>query len=601
MAVPTYTTDLTTINLMTGSHVELTGALEGRITDNDPDNYIAGTNCATSQTRTGGNVSIAHPSNTVTIPAGAAVFSWTYHGAMPTVDTFVNDGMRICIGNSSANYKQYTIYGRDTLPKGGWFSSAVDPLSTADLTQGTPTTVTSTFGSRTFMTGSVSKGNPFAIDYTRYGRSIIVDDGEIANPGTFLGAATENDLVANKWGLFEVSPGGFSHKGLFQIGTVASLAYFVDSNKSIVIEDTIHCDASFTEYEILNAGSTVTWTGIQISALGTQTRGLFTVTDNATVTLDSCTFNDMLDFTFLSNTTVLDTVFRRCGQITLGGADITNSDITNSTAAISLSTTDLALVDNCNFISDGSNHAIELTSIGGGSMNWDNTLNGYVAGTTGSPAATGATGNEAIYVNVASGTLTINVVAGATTPSIRTAGASVNVLAGQVTTKLIVSDIDTTALVQNARVLIEATSGATGTGNYIESVSITRAGTVATVTHTAHALVTGNKVSIRGADDVEYSGVKTITVTDANTYTYTVAGTPISPATGTLTSTDVYISDITDVNGEVEDIRSFTEDQPISGRVRRATTGALYRTSKFNAIISSANGLTLNISLISDE
>jgi len=598
MAAPTYTTDLATINLMTGSHVELTGATEGRITDNDPDNFIAGTNCATSQTRTGGDVSIAHPSNTVTIPAGAAVFSWTYHGAMPTVDTFVNDGIRICIGNSSANYNQFTIYGRDTLPKGGWYSSAVDPTSTPDLTQGSPTSVTSTFGSRTFMTAAVSKGNPFAIDYSRYGRSLIVDEGEIAIPATFLGAATQNDLVANKWGLFEVSAGGFSHKGLFQIGTVASAAFFEDSNKNIVLEDNLHCAAGFTEYEVINTGTKVIWTGIQISALGTTTRGLFTVTDNAVVEITDCTFNDMSDFSFLSNTVVVGTVFRRCNLVTQGGSSITSSTFSNSTAATSLLASDMTLVTGNSFVSDGSNHAVELTSIGGGSIDWDNQLTGYVAGTAASPVTATSTGNEAIYVNVASGTLTINVTAGASVPSIRSAGAIVNVVAGAVTYKITVQDTAGT-VIQDARVFFPVAAG--GSLFFQASVTIARIGTLATVTHTNHGLSNGDKIVIRGVDQSEYYGIHTVSNVTTNTYDYIVSGSPTTPATGTITSTYVLISALTDVLGVVQGSKTFATNQPIGGNVRKSSASPYYKTGAIVGSINKDTGLDLTITLLSDE
>jgi hypothetical protein len=64
--------------------------------------------------------------------------------------------------------------------------------------------------------------------------------------------------------------------------------------------------------------------------------------------------------------------------------------------------------------------------------------------------------------------------------------------------------------------------------------SITRSGSTATATVTAHGLSTGNKVNLQGAAQTEYNGVFTITVVDANTFTYTVTGTPATPATGTI-------------------------------------------------------------------
>jgi hypothetical protein len=64
--------------------------------------------------------------------------------------------------------------------------------------------------------------------------------------------------------------------------------------------------------------------------------------------------------------------------------------------------------------------------------------------------------------------------------------------------------------------------------------SITRASTTATVTATAHGFTTGDQVNIRGAAETDYNGDFLVTVTDANTFTYTVSGSPATPATGTI-------------------------------------------------------------------
>jgi hypothetical protein len=68
--------------------------------------------------------------------------------------------------------------------------------------------------------------------------------------------------------------------------------------------------------------------------------------------------------------------------------------------------------------------------------------------------------------------------------------------------------------------------------------TITRVGTLATLTTaTAHGLVTGNQVTISGATPSAFNGTFVITVTGANTFTYTMASTPGSNATvvGTYT------------------------------------------------------------------
>lgn len=69
------------------------------------------------------------------------------------------------------------------------------------------------------------------------------------------------------------------------------------------------------------------------------------------------------------------------------------------------------------------------------------------------------------------------------------------------------------------------------------TVTITRSGSTATVTDTGHGWATGQCIEVAGADQGPYNGVHVITVTDANTYEYTVTGSPATPATGTITAT----------------------------------------------------------------
>lgn len=64
--------------------------------------------------------------------------------------------------------------------------------------------------------------------------------------------------------------------------------------------------------------------------------------------------------------------------------------------------------------------------------------------------------------------------------------------------------------------------------------SITRSLQVATVTCTAHGFATNDQVNMRGATQTEYNGDFLITVTGTDTFTYTVSGTPATPATGTI-------------------------------------------------------------------
>jgi hypothetical protein len=66
-------------------------------------------------------------------------------------------------------------------------------------------------------------------------------------------------------------------------------------------------------------------------------------------------------------------------------------------------------------------------------------------------------------------------------------------------------------------------------------VTVTSAGTVATATLANHGYTTGRYVTIAGASPAGYNGVKRITGTTQNTFTYNLATTLSSPATGSIT------------------------------------------------------------------
>jgi subtilisin-like proprotein convertase family protein len=68
--------------------------------------------------------------------------------------------------------------------------------------------------------------------------------------------------------------------------------------------------------------------------------------------------------------------------------------------------------------------------------------------------------------------------------------------------------------------------------------SITLSGNVATVTTTQpHSFNSGEEIIIAGAVQQQYDGEFTISVTSPTTFTYTVTGSPSSPAAGTITAT----------------------------------------------------------------
>ena len=76
------------------------------------------------------------------------------------------------------------------------------------------------------------------------------------------------------------------------------------------------------------------------------------------------------------------------------------------------------------------------------------------------------------------------------------------------------------------------------------TATITRSGSTATSTLNGHGRTTGETLIITGAGQSEYNGAKVITVTGPNTFTFSVSGSPATPATGTIS---VSIGKLTDL------------------------------------------------------
>lgn len=179
-------------------------------------------------------------------------------------------------------------------------------------------------------------------------------------------------------------------------------------------------------------------------------------------------------------------------------------------------------------------------------------------------------------------------------------GATVTIVSGTVNLTINVKSASAGANIQNARVFTETSDG-TGPFPYNESITITRSSTTATVSHTLHGMATNDKVVIRGADQNEYNGIQTITYIDDNSYSYTVSGSPATPATGTITCSFVPIEGLTDASGNITTSRVYSSSQPIKGVVRKASTAPYYRSAGILGTVSNTAGFSANIQLISDD
>lgn len=422
MAVPVYSTDLTTlaigsITVDAGTWDESSDAAwddAGSMVD-DGNLYYNGAACVSAQfTKDGvGTIMYEHTSS-VTVPTDGAILIHSMWAAPPALASLADGGARSLVGNGFGVFYSWDCNGTDTHKGSIWTQYAINPaIGSPDDTIGSPASPYNTFGMAISATAQ-ARGNPNAVNAIRYGRcEVVYTEGDTTTPSTFDGWASIDDLVANKYGLTKYVEGGLKQQGLHSFGTAATAVYFEDTSVKIVIEDTINTTSAFNKYEVVNASSVLKWTDVSITALGTNSKGHFVATDNATIEKKACSFTGMDYFTYQSNSSITDiTKYTGCGVITQNDATFTDCVFSSCAPMV---VDNLGAVTGCSYISSGTGHGLNLGTISSTqSVSWGNTDTGYTDASS---------GNETILVNVDSGvTLTISVGDGASTPSVYNTG-----------------------------------------------------------------------------------------------------------------------------------------------------------------------------------
>ncbi len=616
MAVPSYTEDLTDIDLAeaTTNYVQINHAGGGGGTLGvGPDFSMQGTNCVDRQV-TNNNRGIAFNNGSGINVTGTDihVFQWLFVATPGLTDTLQNEGAVVMAGNATGQLVRFHVEGNDTYGAGGRVArcypyryvltaSVVPPYRT--LT-GTPSGNPQYFGSSINTTGTV-KGANLGNDAARYGTGAYLTAGELISAGdasddpcTFDGFSTQNDSISNRWGILTKVGQTFELQGKFVIGQnnsqVTTLARFEDSDVSIFFPDTPHSLTDFTQIIVDHASTVVNLTNLFLQALGTNNPGKFVVNNVSTVVnLTGGAWTGIGQTSFEAATVADGLTWRLADNITCNGATLDNCLVDRCIAASAVLTDNLNDLTLNSFVGDGTGHAVELSSIGAGSMNWNNFFDTSTYATV-----DGSTGNETIYVNVGSGNLIINVTAGATTPTIRTAGAVVTVVAGAVEVKITVESQEDNLAIQGAAVLARADS--VGPLPFEDSVTITRTGAIATVAHTAHGLSTNQWVEIEGAVQNDYNRLRQVTVNNANEYTYSVRNSPTTPATGSITATAVIINGLTDSLGEITDTRTYSADQEMIYSVRKGSGVPVFVGQDLSGTLDKDLGFSSTVSLIPD-
>jgi hypothetical protein len=607
LTVPSYTEDLTDIDLAANdTNWEESSAsgwdTGGASTDDADYPYIQGGMAITQQcTKAAIAGLMVDAGSGLSLPADGAYFVWQFFASSTGLDTYANGGMRVMVGSDRANFKAWDVGGSDFArnPYGGWMNHAVNTGVSVDDTVGSPTATEQYIGAAVKSLAAIGKGNPHAVDAIRYGRgSSIFEYGEAANYCTFAGFAAQNDNSTYMWGLIQAIAGGFLYKGKMTLGTAGNACDFRDSNVSVLIDDTPKVTTNFNTIEVNNASSRVDWSNVFVTALGTASPGRLVCNANADLNWDGCQFTDMGAFTLGGTASeILNSIWNRCGLITVAGGKLNDSKILESSVAADASAVNWNVaVDPDGYLDDmtfskGTNahHAIEFGTSSPTTM----TVRGMTS--TGFNASN-AQNDSTFYIARTSGTVTINVIGGTGNFSYKTAGATVVIVADPVTVAVHASDMEATDI-ENARVFLKAKDG-TGPFPFEESVTIVNSGTTATVTHTAHGMASNDYADIKGASLAINNGAHQITVTGANTYTYTMSSSPGSSPTGTITSTFVALYGLTNASGDKSTSRVYASAQPVTGWVRLTPA---YKTAPLFGEVSATTGYSATGVLISDE
>jgi len=455
MAVPTLTNVPTTINL-----AETTGTWSGTTVALETDLKLEGNGSISCILRNNGST-IQGTANTSFSGTNQHIRGWIQFQPVGTLD-FME---MYLVGNNTAYWEVFSGAGSaSTAPLygGGWFYAIIDFNSTPD--SGTkPTTNITALGFRYQRTAApANKTNTF-VDAFYYGDGYTATGGTSGDPITF--ATIANVDVVEAYGIVQSIRDTNFLFGTVTIGSGATSTYMSVENEAVIFAD---APVSSTLYSITATGSGCTFDARNslFKANGLQDFEF----DMSAVNTLICNGNVFIragQLMFTTGQTLTSNTFIDCGSLTTGGASVVRGSFDNSDPVI---VSDLSELSICTFVGDNTRAAVELTSLGSGTMNWSCIADdGYNAGSAGTfTTANDAGADGSIFVNVGSGALTINVVSGGTIPSVRTAGATVIVQQSVILTL--------TNLVAGSEVRLFAQSDLSELGGGIEEVGISTPG-----------------------------------------------------------------------------------------------------------------------------
>mgnify|MGYP002622023180 CR=1 FL=1 len=538
---------------------------------------------------------------------------------------FLSIGSGSTTSTQSSDYYTYEVHGNDTYPiDRSWLIVPIDPniASHRDSTTGTPDLTNADYFALEYDQTGQSKSPNQGLDAVDVGAGLTLTGGDAGDADGVWQDFSDADwgTANNRWGYVQENNGIFSIYGMMNIGS-ATATVFNDSDQTVIFPDGLFA-AGFSgiTVDLQNATNDVDFASIIYKGLGSETgedtRPTFTVTSTSgSFDADLCTLDTFASVTFTSACTWTDGTISNSGLVTLAEADISGTSVLTSTVAAdegavfddrtTTAATDLTEYTGCTF-SQGTNahHAIRFGTGVDDNLTLTNVaFNGF----SGTDDVNGST----FRFDATSGSLTLNLInctvdgSAATTSNIGVddaAGITVTLNIDPVTTLVNVKDDDGNNL-EDANVYLRAADGA-GDLPFEESVtSITRSGTTATVTHTAHGMNSNEYIKLQGITDKteDNNGAHQITVTGANTYTYTTTDSGSTNYTGTITATGVTIYGLTDASGNISSSRTYGSDQNLTGYIRKSTSSPRFKSFTLTPTVDSSNGVTVNVRMILDE
>ena len=232
---------------------------------------------------------------------GRHFYIWINSTTPGGLDKRVQGGLYIKVASDASgdNWNKYYVGGGDVTDS-GFVRYVIDLNKTPSETAGTPATLTSIrwFGAGINHNGTVKSEN-FIIDRIDYGEGLTITEGDSGAPANWEALFSDDNVIANKYGVVEKRGGVYFIKGTIRIGDAsgpASTTWLDDSTPTVEFENPTYApppagawaagiqEQSDTSEILAIASIAEGGTGYTVSDTLTVSGGTFTTAATLTVT-----------------------------------------------------------------------------------------------------------------------------------------------------------------------------------------------------------------------------------------------------------------------------------------------------------------------------